>query len=257
MPVEITRRATVGLLVSMIGAAAFARRRSGELSLKEIIHRHTAAVGGAAVLDRVHSKWVSLTVTEKGQPIDGIYQCIGIPEWRIDIYAGGKHVFCEGLDRNGPWLWPGGDPAPKNATADARRTGIQGIEFHLYGLHRFPARGHQLFLDQPQVIDGTRYHVVRVLMRDAYETFLFINPTTFLIDRRRDERAPHPDLDPTRKFIEKRYSDYRPVDGILTAYLEEEYNLTDGKLVNSSAVKQVRYNGASAPEAFDRNHRYG
>ncbi|MFL6722474.1 MAG: hypothetical protein ACJ8FT_11840 [Sphingomonas sp.] len=232
--------------------------RSGSLapSLTEIIDRHTKAVGGAAALDSVRSKWVSLTITEKGQAIDGVYQCVGVPEWRIDVYAGGKHVFCEGLDRRGPWLWPGSDPAPKNAAADARRTGIQGIEFHLYGLHRFRSRGHQLFLDAPQTIDATRYYVIRVLMRDAYETFLFINPTTFLIDRRRDQRAPHPDLDPTRKFLETRYSDYRPVDGIMTAYLEDQYNLTDGTLVNRSAVKQVHYNGASTPQAFDRTAHF-
>ena len=245
----------MSLVAGAVGSAAISRSFLAEPSLGEIIHRHTAAMGGAAALDRVHSKRVAVTVTEKGQPVDGIYQCAAVPEWRIDIYAGGKHVFCEGLDRQGPWLWPADAPAPADAAPDARRTGNQGVEFNLYGLHRFPARGHRLFLDRPQLIDGTRYHVVRVLMRDAYETFLFINPATYLIDRRRDQRAPHPDMDPTRKFMEKRYSDYRRTDGILTAFLEEQYNLTDSKLVNSTAVKEVRLNPPSVPGAFDRTSR--
>lgn len=224
-----------------------------EPTLARIIEQHTIARGGAAALDRIHAKLVDLAIAEKGQTFDARYQCVADPAWRIDIYAGGKHVFCEGLDEHGPWLWPGGAAAPRDGVPDARRTGIQGIEFHLYGLHCFTKRGHTIALDAPQEVDGVSYHVLRVTMRDAYETFLFINPETWLIDRRRDERAPHPDVDSTRKFLEKRFSDYRPVSGVMTAFLETQVDLISGETINTSTVRDMAYNHAYAPSTFERN----
>lgn len=223
-------------------------------TLAQVIARHTRARGGRKALDRVHAKLVALTISENGQSYDARYQCVADPAWRIDIYANGKHVFCEGLDAQGPWLWPGNTPAPRDAVPDARRTGIQGIEFHLYGLHRFPARGHALSLEEPQAIDGVTYQVVKVTMRDAYETYLFINPETWLIDRRRDERAPHPDVDPTRKFIEKRYADYRPVSGVMTAFEETQIDLVTGATINIARVQGMAYNHAHPAGTFDRGY---
>ncbi|MEO6579842.1 MAG: hypothetical protein ABIN83_01660 [Sphingomicrobium sp.] len=236
---------------ALAGAALPGSTWAKTIGLAEVIRRHTAAIGGAAARDRIHSKRVALTIIEKGDKLEAVYRCSSEPTWRIDIYAGGNHVFCEGLDSKGPWLW-GGGPAAKDAVPDAKRTGLQGIEFHLYGLHRFASRGHALSLDAPQTIDGTRYHVIRVKMNEAYETFLFINPRTWLVDRRRDERAPHPDLDSTRKFLETRYSDYRRSSGILTAFEERQVDLTTGALVNSSTVRQVEFNFRPAPGTFDR-----
>lgn len=243
-----TRREVLGWSGAALAAMAFPKSPD----LAEIIRRHTLAVGGATALDRVHSKRVALTIEEKGSKLDADYRCIADPAWRIDIFVESKHVFCEGLDAQGPWLWPGGDPAAKDAVPDAKRTGLQGIEFHLYGLHRFAERGHTLTLDTPETIDGTAYHVVRVKMDEAYETFLFINPRTWLIDRRRDQRAPHPDIDTTRKFLETRYADYRASAGILTAFEERQIDLTTGALINSSTVHSVEFNFVPAPGTFDR-----
>lgn len=248
-----TRRESLRMGTAATCAMLMAGNAPVEPTLAQIIERHTIARGGAAALDRIHAKRVDLTITEKGQTYDARYQCVADPAWRIDIYAGGKHVFCEGLDKQGPWLWPGSAAVPRDGVPDARRTGIQGIEFHLYGLHRFTERGHTITLDAPQAVDGVTYHVLRVTMRDAYETFLFVNPSTWLIDRRRDERAPHPDVDPTRRFLEKRFGDYRPVSGVMTAFLEEQVDLVSGETINTSAVRDMAYNHAYPTGTFERN----
>lgn len=242
------RDALLGLAASAISAPALACNET----LASIVRRHTKAMGGAAALDRIRSKRAVLAIQESGQRFDAVYQCTADPAWRIDIYVGGKHMFCEGLDAAGPWLWPGGDAAARDAVPDARRTGIQGIEFHLFGLHRFPERGHMLTLDAPQMIDGVRYHVIRVVMRDAYETFLFINPANWLIERRRDERAPHPDIDAKRKFVETRYSDFRSVQGVVSAFRNVQTDLNTGKTINTSTVESVAYNRRFASGTFTR-----
>jgi hypothetical protein len=222
------------------GIAAATHRRG--LGLSDVVARHTAARGGAKALDRVHSVLVMPTIIEKGSTLQARYLCSDVPAWRIDIYADTNHVFSEGLDGKGPWLWPSGDAAPHDAVPDARRTGIQGIEFNLYGLHRFASRGHRLHLEGREVVDGVDYYVVRVTMRDSYETYLYINPSSWMIERRRDYRSFHPDVDPTKVFAEKQYSDFRWASAIKTAFAERQVNWKTGALVNSTTVNSLAYN---------------
>jgi hypothetical protein len=96
-----------------------------------VIKRHTSARGGAARLDVVHALSTDVAITEKGSTLQAHYSCNDSPAWRIDVYAQGQHVFCEGLDEAGPWLWPAGDSSAHQAVPDAKKTGIQGIEFNL------------------------------------------------------------------------------------------------------------------------------
>ncbi len=252
----ITRRTAVGAFA----AAAFSEplwsasrdRPAGDLPLGEVIRRHTAARGGADRLDAVRSLASDITITEKGATLEAHYSCDDSPAWRIDVYDHGRHVFCEGLDADGPWLWPDGEKAARAAVPDARKTGLQGIEFNLYGLHRFPARGHRLSLDGRERLDGVDYHVVRATMKDSYETFLFISPLTWMIERRRDYRAFHPDVDPKKVFAEKRYADFRRVDGIVSPFSEQQANWQTGEIVNSTAVKRMVFNPALKPGELTR-----
>lgn len=225
------------------------------LSLSDVIRRHTNARGGAARLDSVHALSTDVAITEKASILQAHYSCNDSPAWRIDVYAQGKHVFCEGLDSAGPWLWPSGDSSAHEAVPDAKKTGIQGIEFNLYGLHRFPARGHVLSLDGRELLDGVDYYVIKVVMKDSYESYLYINPTTWMIDRRRDFRAFHPDIDPKKAYAEKRYGDFRTVEGIVSPFSEKQVNWKTGEEVNSTLVKSVVYNPPFRPGELTRGYR--
>ena len=208
---------------------------------------------GRSALDGVEGQDVNLTIVENGSPLDAHYRCTSEPSYRIDIFSGGHHVFCEGLDTQGPWLWPSADAAAHDAVPDARRTAIEGIEFNLYGLHRFPERGHQLELLDRETVDGVNYFVVRVIMKDAYETFLYIDPSNWMIGRRRDFRAFHPDIDATRRFTEKRYEDYRPVSGVMTSFREQQIDLVKKAVVNETMVHSLHYMSEFAPGELSRN----
>jgi len=194
-------------------------------------------------------------ITEKNSKQQAHYSCTDSPAWRIDVYAEGKHVFCEGLDAAGPWLWPASDSSAHDAVPDAKKTGIEGIEFNLYGLHRFPARGHVLSLEGRELLDGTDYYVIKAVMKDSYETYLYINPLSWMIERRRDFRAFHPDIDPKKAYAEKRYADFRSVKGIVSPFSEKQMNWKTGEEVNSTAVRSLAYNPRFQPGELTRRYR--
>jgi hypothetical protein len=229
---------------------AFGQTKAAELD--DVIHRHTLARGGAQALDAVHYQHADIDIVENGSAVRGLYQCAAEPAFRIDIYDKAKHVFCEGLDSQGPWLWPGDADRPRDGVPDARKTGLQGIEFNLYGLHRFAERGHRLSLDGRQTLDGVEHYVIRIEMQDSYETFLFIDPATWLVARRRDFRSFHPDVDPTRKQVENRYFDYRPVAGVLTSFAQDQYNLATGARVQTTRARDIVYRPSYDPAVFAR-----
>ena len=169
MTLRHSRRGFLGFAGAGLAMPAFAASQSANLSLTEIVTRHTAALGGAAALNAVRAKAVDLQIVEKGEVVLAHYRCSKEPGFRIDIYDKGKHVFCEGLDARGPWIWPGGAPAARQRVADAKRTGIEGIEFNLYGLNAFPGLGNKLALDGRETIEGVNYHVLRVDLKDSYQ----------------------------------------------------------------------------------------
>jgi hypothetical protein len=251
----VSRREAFMIMVGALASPVTRLGARGRLSLHEVVARHTAARGGATAIDTIHSERAEIAIEEKESRYDALYQCGREPFWRIDVYVRGKHVFCEGLDSDGPWIWPEDQAQAKEAAADAKRTGLQGIEFNLYGLHRFEERGHQLQLMDEESVEGVRYHIVRVEMSDSYETFLYINPQTWLIDRRRDLRAFHPDLDSTKRYIDKKYSDYQSVSGVLTAFKEEQFDLRSGTRVNESTVKAMTYNHLYSVASTSRSFR--
>jgi len=251
-----SRRGAIGVFAATaVSARASQTSIFRALPLSEVIRRHTNARGGAARLDAVHALSSDVEITEKTSRLQAHYSCSDSPAWRIDVYSAGRHVFCEGLDGSGPWLWPAGDGSAHDAVEDARKTGIQGIEFNLYGLHRFQARGHSLSLDGRELLDGVDYYVIKVAMKDSYETYLYINPNTWMIDRRRDFRAFHPDIDPKKAYAEKRYGSFRAVEGIVSPFSEKQINWKTGELVNSTIVKSIVYNPQLHPGELTRGYR--
>jgi hypothetical protein len=234
------------ITMAMLGASgaaipATARTQGSELSLDDVIARHTEARGGVKAIDAICSQTVKLEIMENGSVISGRYLCSKAPAFRIDIFDHGKHVFCEGLDANGPWIWPSPDATAKQGVPDAKRTGIEGIEFNLYGLHALPSLGNTLALDGREKLGGVNYYVVSVALKDSYQAYLYIDPESWMIARRRDFRAAHPDVNDTKKYLEKQYSDYRPVNGVQTAFLEHQVDLASGKITQVSVVDSMTY----------------
>jgi len=227
-----------------------------ELSLRQVIDRHVAARGGAARLDAVNAMAVDMQIIEKGEVIEARYRCDKSPAYRIDIYAGGKHVFCEGLDASGTWIWPGDQPAARQGVDDGKRAGLEGIQFNLYGLHAFPGLGNKLSLDGRQTIAGVNYYVMRVDLAYGDPAFLYIDPQTWMIARRREVRAYHPDMDATRQHLESQYTDFRDTGGIMDAFLQHQVNLATGAITQVVALKKIAHDPVLRPGELTRGFAF-
>jgi hypothetical protein len=245
------RTFVTGMLAAAIPGPVFA----ADLSLDEIIARHTRARGGRAALDAIQAAYVDQDIIENGKTVKAHYLCDKAPSFRIDIYDGGKHTFCEGLDDKGPWIWPQAQAAARDGVADGAKSAIQGIQFNLYGLHAFPGLGNRLSLETRQAIGGTDYYVIGVNMRGSYQTYLYLDPQSFLMMRRRDDRAPHPDLNAARKYLETRYSDYRPVSGVQVAFRQDQADLASGAVTQTITCHEIVYNPPIPPGHLTRQYR--
>lgn len=234
--------------------AAFFSVRASDLTLDDVISRNTQAMGGAAAIENVRAVEISLHISDPGHSeVDAIYHAVRPGKMRIDIVANGKRVYMERFD--GEKGWDSDDREEEREEAAAATAALRhGIELPgiLFGLHEMRQRGHQLELKGRQIIDGIDYYVIHLRFSDGYETSLFMDPQTWRIDRRRDIRALHPDLDPTPTTIESRKSDWRRVDGVWYAFMDEAVNLKTGKVIETSKVTEIKINPTIAPVIFTK-----
>jgi hypothetical protein len=254
----LSRRAMIagtGAAILMPGALA-ARK---PLTLARLIARHTRARGGAAALDRVHACLIEIDMVERGQTLHGRYAASAGAEGtlvRIDVYADGKRVFSEGVDRRGVWNRGAGDAAPEPSVATgAANALLHGAENHLFGLHRFPARGHKLRMMPAERIGGVDYPVVEVVYTTGHTSYFYFDPSRWMIVRRRDERAYHPDVDPTRQRVETLYSDFQAVDGVVAAHRNVDVDLATGAELSRVQVASRILNPALPEGLFERGYK--
>jgi hypothetical protein len=240
-------------LVTAAAASACAPRR-GPLTLEEVIARHTDARGGAAALDAVQTLRNEAAVAEATFNVRGPYIASTEGLMRVDIFADDQCVFSEGIDREGAWSWsPGSEPQPASeAGAAALR---HGVEFNVFGLHRFAERGHALSLEGVQEVAGVELHVVKIVMNDGFETYRFIDPATWMIVRSRDVRAFHPDLDATEAPLESAFSDFREVAGVRSPFEWMQRDLRTGEVIQRGTVLSLEYNTPLTDADFSRTRR--
>ena len=240
-----------GLAAAVVPAALRAQER---LSLDDIVARHVRARGGAEALDRVTSCLIELDITENGQTIQGRYAAQASGLVRIDIYAGGNLVYREGVDRQGVWLWPGGEAAPRASVASGSANALlHGAENHLFGLHRFPERGHRLRLMPAAQVDGVAHPVIEVVYATGHTSYFYIDPSGWHFVRRRDERAYHPDYDSTQRRVETRFSRFETVDGVVAPHSNVDIDLATNDVLATNEVRRRTLNPALPRGLFDRS----
>ncbi len=249
------RRHFLGLTAASLLPAGL--RAQPAPTLNGVVERHVAARGGAVALDRVRSCRIELDISERGQTIQGRYAADISGQVRIDIYAGGNLVYREGVDREGVWLWPASEAAPRASVASgAANALLHGAENHLFGLHRFAERGHRLRLMRSERIDSIDHPVIEITYATGHVSYFYLDPSTWLFARRRDERAYHPDADTTRQRVETRFSDYQAVDGVLAAHRNVDVDLATGNPLATNQVTRRMLNPALPDGLFARTYRH-
>ena len=243
-------------LVALVWAAILATVSFGcsrsPTTLDEVIERHTKAVGGRAAIEAIQSIEFDLHITDPKFEVDGIYFAARPGKMRIDVNAGGDHVFTEAFDGQKGWEGKGTSqkPATEKATA-ALRHGVE-LPGKLFGLHELKARGHRIELAEREKIDGIGYYVLRLTLNDGYATTLYVDPNSWLITRRRDVRPLHVDVDPTPTTIEQRSFDFRTISGVQFAFASSETDLQSGKVLETTVVRRVKINPPLNPSIFEK-----
>jgi hypothetical protein len=214
------------------------------ISLDELIARHTAARGGAAAIEAVHGIAIELLIVEPTFQVDGRYVATRNGQMRIDAFQDGQQVFTEALDGAHGWSWSPGAASPTDGSAQGNAALRHGIEFpfKLYGLHELQGRGHRLELLGRQKLDGIDYYQLRLTLDDGFQVQYFLNPDTWLIERSRESRALHVDIDPRPQWIETVFSDYRPAAGVLYPWHQVERKLDSGEVLSTGTVTAIEIN---------------
>lgn len=220
------------------------------LTVDQVIERNTQAMGGRSAIEAVQSIEIDLHIVDADVEVDGMYRAVRPGRMRIDVLAGGKHVFTEAFDGDRGWQWKGGavEEASSKGTA-ALRHGVE-LPGKLFGLHELRQRGHRVALAKREIIDGTNYYSLRITLTDGYTTSLYVDPSSWLITRRRDVRPLHVDVNPTPTTIESRFSDFRSVDGVLFAFAAADTDLAIHKVLETTTIRSVKVNSHLDPAIF-------
>jgi outer membrane lipoprotein-sorting protein len=218
----------------------------------EVIDFNTKAMGGRAAIEAIRSIEVNLHIIDPGSEVDGIYYATRPGRMRIDISAAGKHVFTEAFDGQRGWEWNGKEST--TASPKAKAALQHGVELHgkLFGLHEVKPRGHQVELVGREKIEGINYYALALTLKDGYRTTLYVDPTSWLITRRRDVRPLHVDIDPTPTTIEQRSWDFREVSGVQFAFAGSETDLKTGKVLETSQINSIKINPRLADSLFEK-----
>jgi hypothetical protein len=214
------------------------------MSLDELISRHTLARGGAEAIESVRSIEIRLRIVEPTFHVDGRYVATREGRMRIDILQDGQHVFTEALDGEHGWSWSPGAASPTEGSAQGNAALRHGMEFpfKLYGLHELQRRGHRLDLLGMQMLDGIDYYQLQLTLDDGFQVQYFLNPESWLIERSREARALHVDIDPEPQWIETVFSDYRPTGGVLYPWHQVERKLDSGEVLSTGTVTAIEIN---------------
>ena len=210
-------------------------------------------MGGRAAIEAIQSIEFDLHITDPKFEVDGTYFAARPGKMRIDVNAGGDHVFTEAFDgqkMDGKAKALSQKPATEKATA-ALRHGVE-LPGKLFGLHELKARGHRIELAERENIDGIQYYVLRLTLNDGYATTLYVDPNSWLITRRRDVRPLHVDVDPTPTTIEQRSFDFRTISGVQFAFASSETDLQSGKVLETTVVRSVKINPPLVPSIFEK-----
>jgi hypothetical protein len=223
-------------------------------TVDQLIDRHTTAVGGRAALEAVRTVRMRLHIVEPRSVVDAVYVADRQGRMRIDVYAGGARVYSEGYDGRAAWQWPGGaargDPESATATA-ALQHGVY-LPGKVLGLHELRGKGIKVDAVGREVLGGTDYYLLRLSFSDGFATWLYLNPTTFLIERTRARRPVHPDLDPTVQWLETQYDDFRTVGGIVRAFRDRQVDVRAGAVLSSTELQSVQLNVPLVEAVFAR-----
>lgn len=230
---------TSAVLLAFAGDVQPAERARTETAA--LIQRVTEAAGGLAAARAISALAYHLHLKEATFEVDGTYVVDRNGRMRVDVYQEGKRVFTECHDGTRAWEM-GADGKASDASVSGTAALWHGTQYpgQILALAELPARGHRIDYTGDERIGGIDYAVLKLTMSDGFETWRYVNRSNYRIERARDVRAPHPDIDPKQTVLESAFSDFRKVDGVLRAFLEIRTDLNSGTWNQTASITSIR-----------------
>ena len=247
-------RRSDGLIIVFFGllalTAAVRALPAPPADLATIIANNQQAVTHGQDTSGIDSMEIGLVMLDHGQALDADYKVTRDGRMRIDILQGGKRVYTEAYDGHRGWDWGQDGSAP---VVDPHGAALwHGTQFpgQIFALSDMRANGHTLEYAGRERLDGVDYYVLKLTLSDGFVTYRYVNPSTWLINRGRDFRAFHPALDSHETWVETRWSDYRPVEGLKYSFASVNTDLGTGKELARQKVTALKINPKFDPTLF-------
>ncbi|HSE39997.1 MAG TPA: hypothetical protein VLH08_04465 [Acidobacteriota bacterium] len=227
-----------------------------EITLQEIIDNHTKASGGKEAIEKVKTAEIKIQIEEPTFKVKGTYVTDRDQRMRIDIYNEGKWVYAEGYDGKNGWQ-------RKNETGTAEPSSAEGsaalwhgtvLPGKTFGLHELESLGHKVNLEGRETVDDINYYVLKITLKDGFSKYYYVHPENWRIERSRDLKALHPDMDPAKKWTESRYSDFKMQDGVLRSYRSDDYDLKSGQKIQTTIVESFTVNPKIDPAVYSADY---
>lgn len=243
-----------GLLIVLVGLLGFAAAVHAlpepPADLDRIVTNNRHAVDGQQDTSGVESLEIGLAMQDQGKALDADYKVTRDGRMRIDILKDGRRVYTEAYDGHRGWDQGQDGSAPVvDPHGEALWHGTQ-YPGQIFALSDMAKLGHKLEYAGREQLDGVDYYVLKLTLSDGFVTYRYVNPTTWLIDRGRDYRAFHPALDSHATWVETRWADYRPVEGLLYAFASSNVDLSTGKQLADQKVTSLKINPKFDPVLF-------
>lgn len=210
--------------------------------LEQILACNDQAVGGDRMRD-LRALEYQLTIQEPGFAVKGIYKAERSGEMRIDVFDGDRRVFSEWLTDGAAWQLTADAKEPARATAEGTAALRHGLERpgRFWTLADMSARGHVVELVERERIGGVDEFVLKLTLDDGFETWLWVNAESCLVERSRNYRAFHPDSDPEKIWTETVYDQFERVDGLMIARRTRTIDLASGETLGTTEVTRITH----------------
>lgn len=238
----------IGLVVVALCACSHPPRDAGHpprdpaRTLSELLECNDRAVGGTA-LRAAQSVEYELDIVEPTFSVRGRYRADRKGTASIDIFASGRRVFSEGWNGSAGWQLPQ-DTQDTIPTSEAGAAPLRhGIEQpgHLWTLKDMTRNGHTVELIDDPGEGPADSPLIQLTLRDGFESWYRIDPSTCQVVGKRDFRAFHPDVDPEERWLEARFTDFRTEGGITRAWTTFNVDLATGDTIGTTRLLSVRY----------------
>ena len=146
-------------------------------TLEDILQQHSKTIGQIESWEKLKDLTYELDIKEPSFSLKGIYRVTRSGKMRIDIFAGGQHVFTEVFNGHIGWQWQQGDKNPEVIKSEPAAVLRHGIEMpgHVFSLMDMQKNGHQLSYIGEEQWQGMPVHLLELKLKDVTRSSIFSN----------------------------------------------------------------------------------